>query len=100
MPDKFGWCCVDRRQHSALERRPVTHELAKLSKGPLVQIVAWRPSGVNRLADVREVFDRIRAAAAFGVRCNLLGDARIDVLSKAGPFPLSFFRRRLTPLLP
>jgi hypothetical protein len=57
IPDRSGWCCVDRRQQrDAFERRLVRHELA--SKGPSVQTVALRPRGLNPLADVRRVFDR------------------------------------------
>jgi hypothetical protein len=72
----------DGSNRDAARRRLIGHELAKLSKGPPVQTVALCPSGLNLLANVRQIFDRHRKAGAFGGRKSLLAEA-VGVLSKA-----------------
>jgi hypothetical protein len=52
-----GGAWVDGSNRHAFKRPLGTHELAKSSKGPPVQTVAWRPSGLNRLADKAPRFD-------------------------------------------
>jgi hypothetical protein len=92
-PAGVAW--IDGNDRDAFERHLVTHQLAKLTKAPPVQTVALRPSGLNVLADVGQVFARNRAAGAFGLRRNLLGDAVVHVLSKAGLLSAKFLQ---TPL--
>jgi hypothetical protein len=96
----FGTCPagvarIDDDNRDAFERRLVTRELAKLSKRPPTQAVALRLSGLSPPADMRQMFDRNRLAGAFGVGINLLGDAVVDMLSKAGLLSAKFLQ---TPL--
>lgn len=86
---------VDGPHGNAGELRLVRGELAKLGERPTMQTVALCLSGLNPLADVAEVFHRNGKPGAFGSRNDLLGDAVVDVLAKAGLLPAEFLQAPL-----
>jgi hypothetical protein len=73
---------IDGTNRDTLRRRPIGHELAKLSKGPPAQTVALRPSRLNPLANVRPIFDRNPKAGTVGGSNNHLGKAVVGVPSR------------------
>lgn len=75
---------VHQNYRDAGPHRLVGQELAKLGKGPTGVPVALRPSNLRPLADMGQVLQPDPAAGAFGVRNNLLGNAMVLVLAKAG----------------
>jgi len=60
---------------------------AKLTEAPIVQSVPLLFSGLNRLANMRQIFQRNRQTGAFGSRNDCLADTVILVLLK--PFLLA-----------
>ena len=59
-----GVARIDGNDRDTREPRLVGHQLAKLTERPPIQTVALRSCGLNPRADVREVFNRNRAAGA------------------------------------
>lgn len=57
---------IDSNNGHTSQLRLVGHELAKLTERPPVQTIALCPSGLNPLANVRQVFNGNRGAGAFG----------------------------------
>lgn len=86
---------IDCDQWNPDHARLVSDELAKLGECPPMQTVALCLSGLNPLADVRQILDGNREAVAFGVRNDLLGDTMVHVLAKAGLLPAELLQAPL-----
>jgi hypothetical protein len=79
-----GVARIDGNDRDTGEPRLGGHKPAKLIERPPVQTAGLRSCSRNPFADLREVFNRNRAAGAFSVSNDLPRDAVVCVFSKSG----------------
>ena len=78
-------CCVDQSNHDhARKKRLVQHECLQLQKSPGVQNCSLFAPNRDPFANTGEIFQFHSASGAFGAGNNLLRDAVIRVVCKAG----------------
>jgi hypothetical protein len=89
-----GVAWIDGTNRHAFKRRPRNSRTGEVEQRTARAAVGWRPCGLNRLADGRQVLDRISRCGS--VRCSQQSAWRYTgsrAFLKRAFFPRSFFKR-------